>query len=110
MRQVSVFSAHDVKNRSRERTVIALFGCFNSMAMKSSRRAFLKAGSAAASLSVLDTYALPQAVAEPKQDAVKLRQFDYSQVELLDGPMREQFRTNHAFFLALDEDSLLKPF
>jgi hypothetical protein len=34
----------------------------------------------------------------------------YEQVRLLDGPMREQFDRNHAFFLALSEDSLLKPF
>ncbi|HEV2273364.1 MAG TPA: beta-L-arabinofuranosidase domain-containing protein, partial [Acidobacteriaceae bacterium] len=37
-------------------------------------------------------------------------QFDYADVKLLDGPMLEQFRTNHAFFLALNEDALLKPF
>ncbi|MGA9720772.1 MAG: twin-arginine translocation signal domain-containing protein, partial [Acidobacteriaceae bacterium] len=34
----------------------------------------------------------------------------YEQVKLLDGPLREQFDRNHAFFLALSEDSLLKPF
>ena len=39
-----------------------------------------------------------------------IRTFDYSQVELLPGPMRQQFDTNHEFFLRLDEDSLLKPF
>ena len=37
-------------------------------------------------------------------------QFDYSAVRLLDGPMLEQFRHNHEFFLNLSEDSLLKPF
>jgi hypothetical protein len=31
-------------------------------------------------------------------------------VHLLDGPMLEQFRANHAYFLALDNDSLLQPF
>ena len=31
-------------------------------------------------------------------------------MKLLDGPLREQFDRNHAFFLALSEDSLLKPF
>jgi len=36
--------------------------------------------------------------------------FDYSQVELLPGPMRQQFDTNHEFFLRLDEDRLLKSF
>jgi hypothetical protein len=34
--------------------------------------------------------------------------FDYSQVELLDGPLRRQFDTNHAFFLHLDDDRMLK--
>ncbi len=34
--------------------------------------------------------------------------FDYSQVELLDSPLRRQFDTNHAFFLRLDEDRMLK--
>jgi hypothetical protein len=36
--------------------------------------------------------------------------FSYSQVQLLDGPMREQFNHNHDLFLHLDEDALLKPF
>jgi DUF1680 family protein len=40
----------------------------------------------------------------------KLSQFNYSEVQLLEGPMRQQFETNHAFFLAMDEDKLLKPF
>ena len=40
----------------------------------------------------------------------KLTQFQYSQIRLLDGPMLEQFERNHKFFLALDEDGLLKPF
>ena len=40
----------------------------------------------------------------------QLSQFQYADVQLLDGPMLEQFRTNHAFFLALDDDKLLKPF
>jgi DUF1680 family protein len=40
----------------------------------------------------------------------KLRQFGYGDVELLEGPMREQFDANHSFFLRMDEDMLLKPF
>lgn len=44
------------------------------------------------------------------QGQTALSQFDYADVELLDGPMLEQFRANHQFFLALDEDALLKPF
>src|SRR5580658_8089013 len=34
--------------------------------------------------------------------------FDYSQMELLDSPLRRQFDTNHAFFLRLDDDRMLK--
>ncbi len=34
----------------------------------------------------------------------------YSQVQLLDGPFKEQFEHNHQLFLNLDEDALLKPF
>src|ERR1700752_4975036 len=37
-----------------------------------------------------------------------LSQFDYSQVELLASPLRRQFDTNHAFFLNLSEDRMLK--
>jgi uncharacterized protein len=48
----------------------------------------------------------------PAKDAVvpEISQFAYSDVQLLDGPMLEQFNRNHAFFLALDDDRLLKPF
>ena len=48
----------------------------------------------------------------PAKDAVvpEISQFAYSDVQMLDGPMLEQFKRNHAFFLALDDDSLLKPF
>jgi DUF1680 family protein len=42
--------------------------------------------------------------------APKLNQFGYGDVTLLEGPLREQFDANHAFYRALDEDSLLKPF
>src|ERR1035438_1680476 len=40
--------------------------------------------------------------------AASLSVFDYSQVELLDSPLRRQFDTNHAFFLHLDDDRMLK--
>jgi hypothetical protein len=39
-----------------------------------------------------------------------LSQFGYGDVALMDGPMRQQFDANHALFLALNEDMLLKPF
>lgn len=40
----------------------------------------------------------------------RLSQFGYADVQLLDGPAREQFDRNHAFYRSLNEDSLLKPF
>jgi DUF1680 family protein len=40
----------------------------------------------------------------------RLSLFEYSQVQLLDGPFRRQFDQNHDLYLHLDEDALLKPF
>jgi len=40
--------------------------------------------------------------------AAPLSVFDYSQVELRDGPLRRQFDRNHEFFLRLDDDRMLK--
>lgn len=77
--------------------------------MKHSRRSFLKTTAALAAASLVKPR--PSAA-----DAIKpvitpqLSQFDYGDVALLDGPMRQQFDTNHAFYLALDEDALLKPY
>lgn len=42
--------------------------------------------------------------------STRLEPFDYGDVQLLDGPMLEQFRANHAYYLALNDDSLLQPF
>jgi DUF1680 family protein len=72
---------------------------------KSSRRSFLKSTAAFATaattrLSLSETLSITPA----------LSQFPYPDVQLLDGPAREQFDRNHAFYRALDEDSLLKPF
>jgi hypothetical protein len=51
------------------------------------------------------------ATAKPADSVVlPLSQFSYSEVQLLGGPMREQFDRNLALFMALDEDRLLKPF
>jgi DUF1680 family protein len=81
------------------------------------RRRFLALGAATAAgaafarkpdsvmASKLETATAPSVAITPS-----IRTFDYNQVELLEGPMRRQFDTNHAFFLALDEDKLLKPF
>ena len=75
-----------------------------------SRRTFLKAGAAAAAATLVHPrvgFANPN---ESLQITPPLSQFGYGDVELLEGPLREQFNRNHAFYLALDEDSLLKPF
>ena len=74
-----------------------------------SRRTFLKGGAVVAGAQLLPRQVRGAASAT---DAVttKLQQFDYGDVQLLEGPMREQFDRNHALFLALSDDSLLKPF
>ena len=75
--------------------------------MTQSRRTFLQsaAGITAASL------AAPRIMLGTPTDASpSLTQFNCADVELLEGPLRQQFDTNHAFYLNLDEDSLLKPF
>jgi len=78
--------------------------------MSSSRRSFLKTSAAVAAAS-LATLRSARAAA-PGEPAITppIEQFGYGDVELLEGPMRQQFDTNHAFFLALDENRLLKPF
>lgn len=76
--------------------------------MQRSRREFLKIGAAAAVASAADTSAF--AASDDPASTVPLNQFGYGDVALLDGPMLRQFEQNHAFFLALDDDRLLKPF
>src|SRR5215469_12012686 len=76
-----------------------------------SRRVFLRAASTAAAA----TYAarvLPASVADRGAVAIHtpVAPFAYSDVELLDGPMKRQFEENHARFLNLDDDRLLKVF
>ena len=76
------------------------------------RRAFLKAGATAAVAS-LTSAQMARASGLPGASVAITRaldQFGYGEVELLEGPMRRQFDVNHAFFLALNEDMLLKPF
>ncbi len=75
-----------------------------------SRRTFVKGGAAAAGMGVLNRSAFSEATAAARGGSTKLEQFDYGDVQLLEGPMLEQFRANHAFFLRLNEDALLKPF
>ena len=75
------------------------------------RRTFLKAGAAvaAASLSKIQA-AQAKAALDAGNPPPPLEQFGYGEVELLEGPMRQQFEANHALFLGLNEDMLLKPF
>jgi hypothetical protein len=78
--------------------------------MTQSRRTFLKTGAAVAAASLARPRAAFAAIGSDPAVAPMLSQFGYGEVELLDGPLRQQFQTNHAFYLALDEDMLLKPF
>jgi len=78
---------------------------------KSTRRKFICNTTTAAAAIALSGRLRAQASAQTEiaiQPAIS--EFDYGDVELLAGPMRQQFDANHAFFLALDEDRLLKPF
>jgi uncharacterized protein len=75
-----------------------------------SRRTFLKAGAALAAAALAHPRRGIADANETLRITPQLRQFGYADVELLEGPLREQFDRNHAFYLALDEDSLLKPF
>jgi DUF1680 family protein len=75
-----------------------------------SRRTFLKSGAAVAAAALVHPtsgFANPD---NSLQITPPLSQFGYGDVELLEGPLKEQFDRNHTFYLALDEDSLLKPF
>ena len=77
--------------------------------MTQSRRTFLKAGAAGASALLISRKIFAGEDHAPAI-AAPLSQFGYGDVALLDGPARAQFDANHAFYLGLDEDSLLKPF
>jgi len=72
----------------------------------------MKAGTAAAIASLTKAQLARAGGASGANVAINpaLNQFGYGEVELLEGPMRQQFDQNHAFFLARDEDMLLKPF
>jgi DUF1680 family protein len=80
------------------------------------RRRFLSLSAAATSAALahkpLMAFASPAAELGKISVAItpSIRAFDYNQIELMDGPMRQQFDANHEFFLRLDEDRLLKPF
>jgi len=65
---------------------------------------------AAAALGSVAPRILAQAAPRLDKGTTVLNQFHYGDVQLLDGPMLSQFQDNHQFFLAIDEDALLKPF
>src|ERR1051325_6183275 len=79
---------------------------------KTSRREFMGIAGAAAGAFMVGRNLPAWAVDSSVKTVVipPLSIFNYSQVQLLDGPMREQFDHNHDLFLHLDEDALLKPF
>jgi uncharacterized protein len=84
------------------------------MEMKNNnRREFLKTTAAlAAGTAVMRSNAMmAMGVQTPTAaQSNKLAQFDYADVQLLDGPMLEQFQHNVSLFLNLPDDNLLKPF
>ena len=66
--------------------------------------------SAAATNAALSLKGARAAAAPPASVTPQLGLFEYSQVQLLDGPFKKQFDHNHEIFLNLDEDAMLKPF
>ncbi len=71
-----------------------------------SRRSLLKVGGGLAA----GLFAGEGMAADTVSAGPMLKPVEYSDVVLLDGPLREQFLAQHATLLALDEDALLKPF
>ncbi len=57
---------------------------------------------------LLQLAAVSPMAARGQSDSGTLSTFDYDQVELLPSPLRHQFDTNHAFFLGLSDDRMLK--
>ena len=78
--------------------------------MSSTRRTFLKTSAALGAAALVRSEKAFAEVEDAPVIAPPLSQFGYGDVVLLEGPMREQFDRNHAFYRALNEDSLLKPF
>src|SRR5579871_1614672 len=74
------------------------------------RRSFLKTTSALAAGTYAARLVPARAATDPGTVAVHppLSCFAYSDVELLDSPLKRQFEENHARFLNLDDDRLLK--
>ena len=77
-----------------------------------SRRSFLKTASTVTAATCAARVVPAWAVADRGTLAVEtpLATFAYSDIELLDSPLKRQFDQNHARFLNLDDDRLLKVF
>jgi DUF1680 family protein len=75
-----------------------------------SRRTFLRSSAALAAGTAVLRNARALAAPTAAGPATPLTQFDYKDVQLLDGPMLVQFQQNHSLFMNLNEDSILKPF
>ena len=77
-----------------------------------SRRSFLKTASAVTAATCAARVVPAWAVTDRGTVAVEtpLTTFAYSDIELLDSPLQRQFDQNHARFLNLDDDRLLKVF
>lgn len=82
------------------------------MSLRVSRRTFLQAASATTAAAYAGRIVPAWAESSKSLVAVNtpLNTFAYSEVELLDGPMKQQFEENHARFLHLEDDRLLKVF
>lgn len=79
--------------------------------MNSNRRQFLKTAAALSAGNVVLRAGASSSVASPGGLVpTRLNQFNYADVQLLDGPMLVQFQQNIALFMALPDDNLLKPF
>jgi hypothetical protein len=64
--------------------------------MTQSRRTFIKSSAAAAAATAAPRSAF-SALASDNVANAPLSEFGYAEIELLDGPLLEQFRTNHIF-------------
>jgi len=81
------------------------------MMQRINRRSFVKAAASMAGVQALHAVpALGEMDARLVAVSTPLSLFDYSNVELHHGPMRRQFQENHARFLNLDDDRMLKVF
>jgi uncharacterized protein len=79
--------------------------------MNSSRRQFMQAGALAAGSAIaLRSRGAWSLASTDVAVRPPLSVFDYAQVQLLEGHLREQFDRNHDVFLHLNENAMLKPF